>query len=53
LAINNFRTPLWKPRTWLHISRSLFVHYFDSPFNIRVSCLGLDNNLIYVGQSHS
>ena len=29
----NFRTPQWKPCTWLHISSSLFIHYSDSPFN--------------------
>jgi hypothetical protein len=37
----NFRTPRWKPRTWLHISSSLFTHYSDSPFNRRDSSPGL------------
>jgi hypothetical protein len=46
----NFRTPQWKLRTWLPISSSLFIHYSDSPFNIRASSPGLGYILIDVGQ---
>jgi hypothetical protein len=49
----NFRTPRWKPRTWLHISSSLFIHYSDSSLNIRDSSPGLGYILIDVGQSYS
>jgi hypothetical protein len=53
ILCNEFPNPTAKTRTWLYISSSLFIHYSDSPFDIRASSPGLGYILIYVGQSYS